>query len=71
MLNRLRRVKLHHLASAVIAALERLPGENPETWMLLCEKDPQPLECPAPGADGAGTIVSGPEPQAMSVAVTR
>jgi SAM-dependent methyltransferase len=38
MLNRLRRVKLDSLASVLIAALERVPGNTPETWILLCEK---------------------------------
>lgn len=38
-LNRLRRFKLSRLAQAVIASLERLPGNNPSTWMLLCEKE--------------------------------
>lgn len=37
-LNRLRRFGLGPLARLLIAALERLPGEKPETWMLLCEK---------------------------------
>jgi len=37
-LNRLRRLRLGALARVLIAALELLPGENPETWMLLCEK---------------------------------
>ena len=37
-LNRLRRVKLGRLARALIASLERLPGDNPSTWMLLCER---------------------------------
>jgi len=40
MLNRLRRVRLQRLASALIAALERLPGDAPETWILLCERGP-------------------------------
>jgi hypothetical protein len=38
-LNRLRHVRLGGLARLGIAALERLPGGNPETWMLLCEKE--------------------------------
>jgi ubiquinone/menaquinone biosynthesis C-methylase UbiE len=37
-LNRLRRLKLQRLATALIAGLERLPGNRPSTWMLLCEK---------------------------------
>jgi ubiquinone/menaquinone biosynthesis C-methylase UbiE len=37
-LNRLRRLRLGALARLLIAALELLPGEKPETWMLLCEK---------------------------------
>jgi SAM-dependent methyltransferase len=37
-LNRLRRVKLGGVATAIIASLERLPGNKPSTWMLLCEK---------------------------------
>jgi ubiquinone/menaquinone biosynthesis C-methylase UbiE len=37
-LNRLRRLWLGGLARFIIAALEMLPGEKPETWMLLCEK---------------------------------
>lgn len=37
-LNRLRRLRLGALARLVIALLERLPGKQPETWMLLCEK---------------------------------
>jgi ubiquinone/menaquinone biosynthesis C-methylase UbiE len=37
-LNRLRRVKLGRLAAALIASLEHVPGGNPETWMLLCER---------------------------------
>jgi ubiquinone/menaquinone biosynthesis C-methylase UbiE len=38
-LNRLRRVRLGALARVLIAALEMLPGDRPETWMLLCEKN--------------------------------
>jgi ubiquinone/menaquinone biosynthesis C-methylase UbiE len=38
-LNRLRRIKLDGIATAIIAALEHLPGNDPSTWMLLCEKD--------------------------------
>ena len=37
-LNRLRRVNLDGLATALIASLERVPGANPSGWMLLCEK---------------------------------
>lgn len=37
-LNRLRRVRLGGLARLMIAALEMLPGDRPETWMVLCEK---------------------------------
>jgi ubiquinone/menaquinone biosynthesis C-methylase UbiE len=39
-LNRLRRVRLNGIASALISSLERIPGGNPSTWMLLCEKPP-------------------------------
>jgi len=38
-LNRLRRVGLQRLASAMIASLERLPGNHPSTWMLLCQSE--------------------------------
>lgn len=38
-LNRLRRIKLGRLAHAAIASLERLPGSNPSTWMMLCERE--------------------------------
>ena len=37
-LNRLRRVNLDSLATALIASLEHIPGTNPSGWMLLCEK---------------------------------
>jgi ubiquinone/menaquinone biosynthesis C-methylase UbiE len=37
-LNRLRHLRLGALARLLIAAIEKLPGDNPETWMLLCEK---------------------------------
>jgi len=37
-LNRLRRVNLDGLATALIASLERVPSTNPSGWMLLCEK---------------------------------
>ena len=37
-LNRLRRVNLDGLATALIASLEHVPGSNPSGWMLLCEK---------------------------------
>lgn len=37
-LNRLRRFRLGALARLLIAGLERIPGEKPETWMLQCEK---------------------------------
>jgi ubiquinone/menaquinone biosynthesis C-methylase UbiE len=37
-LNRLRRIRLTRLAALLIGALERLPGSNPSTWMLVCEK---------------------------------
>jgi ubiquinone/menaquinone biosynthesis C-methylase UbiE len=37
-LNRLRRVRLGGLARVMIAALEMLPGDQPETWMVLCER---------------------------------
>jgi ubiquinone/menaquinone biosynthesis C-methylase UbiE len=39
-LNRLRRLRLGGLARWMIAGLEMLPGDAPETWMLLCEKPP-------------------------------
>ena len=38
LLNRLRRVNLDGLATALIASLEHVPGSNPSGWMLLCEK---------------------------------
>jgi ubiquinone/menaquinone biosynthesis C-methylase UbiE len=38
-LNRLRRLRLGALARLLIAALEMLPGDKPETWMILCEKE--------------------------------
>jgi SAM-dependent methyltransferase len=34
-LNRLRRVHLGGAARRIIAALERLPGDNPSTWMVV------------------------------------
>ncbi|HYD49707.1 MAG TPA: methyltransferase domain-containing protein [Terriglobales bacterium] len=37
-LNRLRRVRLDWLVTPVIAALERVPSEQPHTWMIACEK---------------------------------
>jgi SAM-dependent methyltransferase len=37
-LNRLRRFGLGAAARTLIATLERVPGGNPSTWMLLCEK---------------------------------
>jgi len=37
-LNRLRRVKLGGVASALISLVERIPGRNPTDWMLLSEK---------------------------------
>jgi ubiquinone/menaquinone biosynthesis C-methylase UbiE len=37
-LNRLRRVNLDAVATALIASLEYLPSANPSGWMLLCEK---------------------------------
>jgi len=39
-LNRLRRLRMDGLARRLIAWLERLPGNRPSTWMLLCEKLP-------------------------------
>jgi SAM-dependent methyltransferase len=39
-LNRLRRVGFASVARSLIASLERLPGNNPSTWMLLCENLP-------------------------------
>ncbi|HVO23188.1 MAG TPA: class I SAM-dependent methyltransferase [Candidatus Margulisiibacteriota bacterium] len=38
LLNRLRRVNLGALATALIASLEHIPGSRPSGWMLLCEK---------------------------------
>jgi ubiquinone/menaquinone biosynthesis C-methylase UbiE len=38
-LNRLRRLRLNGLATALIASLEHIPGSNPSNWMLLCEKE--------------------------------
>ena len=37
-LNRLRAYGAERMARRLIAALERLPGENPSTWMVLCER---------------------------------
>lgn len=37
-LNRLRRLKLGRVATMLIAALERVPGQHPSGWMLLCSK---------------------------------
>ncbi len=42
-LNRLRRVRLDALARLLIDSLEYIPGRNPSTWMLLCEKESSPL----------------------------
>jgi len=39
-LNRLRRVGFGGVAKRLIASLERLPGNNPSTWMLHCERQP-------------------------------
>jgi ubiquinone/menaquinone biosynthesis C-methylase UbiE len=36
--NRLRRVNLEVVATALIASLEYLPSSSPSGWMLLCEK---------------------------------
>jgi ubiquinone/menaquinone biosynthesis C-methylase UbiE len=36
-LNRLRHVKLGGLASALVRAVELVPGRAPSTWMVLCE----------------------------------
>jgi len=36
-LNRLR-FRLGGLARVLIDALERVPGQRPSTWMVLCEK---------------------------------
>jgi ubiquinone/menaquinone biosynthesis C-methylase UbiE len=36
--NRLRAYGLERLARRLIAALERLPSDNPSTWMVLCER---------------------------------
>lgn len=38
-LNRLRRLRLGQAATALIKGLELIPGSNPSTWMLLCEKE--------------------------------
>ena len=38
--NRLRAFGLDRLARSVIAALERLPSDNPSTWMVACERQP-------------------------------
>ena len=38
-LNRLRRVGLAPLASAMIRLLDRLPGGSPSTWMILSESE--------------------------------
>lgn len=38
LLNRLRRVNLQAVASALIASIEHIPGGKPSGWMLLCEK---------------------------------
>jgi len=37
-LNRLRRLRMHGLATALIALLERIPGREPSTWMAVSEK---------------------------------
>ncbi len=37
-LNRLRGIGLHAVARQLISALEWVPGRNPSTWMLLCER---------------------------------
>jgi len=37
-LNRLRRVNLDAVATALIASLELVPSTNPSGWMLVCEK---------------------------------
>ncbi len=37
-LNRLRRLRLDAVATALIASLEHIPGSHPSGWMLLCEK---------------------------------
>lgn len=36
-LNRLRRLRLHGLATALIEALEHVPAQHPWTWMVVCE----------------------------------
>lgn len=37
-LNRLRAYGMQRLARRLIAALERVPSQNPSTWMVLCER---------------------------------
>ncbi len=37
-LNRLRRLRMHRLATRLIDLLERIPGRQPATWMLVCER---------------------------------
>jgi ubiquinone/menaquinone biosynthesis C-methylase UbiE len=39
-LNRLRRIRLAPLARLLINGLERIPGNQPSTWMVMCEKLP-------------------------------
>jgi len=38
-INRLRRIRLDGVARVLINSLERLPGNSPSTWMILCEKE--------------------------------
>lgn len=38
-LNRLRRIHLNRLATALIQSLEYVPSSQPSTWMLMCERD--------------------------------
>jgi ubiquinone/menaquinone biosynthesis C-methylase UbiE len=37
-LNRLRHIRLAPLARVLINSLERIPGNQPSTWMVVCEK---------------------------------
>jgi SAM-dependent methyltransferase len=37
-LNRLRRLRMGRLATALISVLERVPGRRPSTWMIVGEK---------------------------------
>ncbi|MFQ5664910.1 MAG: class I SAM-dependent methyltransferase [Candidatus Binatia bacterium] len=52
--NRLRRVKLDRIATAVIASIEHLPGRHPSSWMLLCEKEGDSGTTPSAALTGCG-----------------